>query len=83
MLQSLPRLLTLYFAFGSKMAAAKTTTQKMRNAHTQVGYCGSNLSSQPAKQLTVQDGQACGHANVLLCQGVIHALYHGAVSVCS
>ncbi|WIA34494.1 hypothetical protein OEZ86_012821 [Tetradesmus obliquus] len=35
-LQSLPRLLTLYFDFGSKVAASKAVNQKMRNTHTQV-----------------------------------------------
>lgn len=35
-LQSLPRLLTLYFEFGSKMAAIKSPTQKHRTAQTQV-----------------------------------------------
>eukprot|EP00883_Tetradesmus_obliquus_P008640 jgi/Sobl393_1/19368/SZX76090.1 len=35
-LQSLPRLLTLYFEFGSKVAASKAVNQKMRNTHTQV-----------------------------------------------
>ena len=36
-LQSLPRLLTLYFEFGSKVAATKTLNQRMRAAQTQVG----------------------------------------------
>lgn len=39
-LQSLPRLLTLYFEFGSKLAASKTIHQRMRTAHTQVGGSG-------------------------------------------
>jgi hypothetical protein len=38
-LQSLPRLLTLYFEFGSKVAASKAMNQKMRNTHTQVRQC--------------------------------------------
>jgi hypothetical protein len=36
-LQSLPRLLTLYFEFGSKVAATKALNQKLRTAQTQVG----------------------------------------------
>lgn len=36
-LQSLPRLLTLYFEFGSKVAATKTLNQKLKTAQTQVG----------------------------------------------
>jgi hypothetical protein len=36
-LQSLPRLLTLYFEFGSKVAATKQLNQKLRTAQTQVG----------------------------------------------
>jgi hypothetical protein len=35
-LQSLPRLLTLYFEFGSKMAATKNPSVKPRTAQTQV-----------------------------------------------
>lgn len=39
-LQSLPRLLTLYFEFGSKVAATKTLNQKLKTAQTQVGVRG-------------------------------------------
>eukprot|EP00878_Enallax_costatus_P022474 GHUV01023843.1.p1 GENE.GHUV01023843.1~~GHUV01023843.1.p1 ORF type:complete len:1333 (+),score=447.74 GHUV01023843.1:514-3999(+) len=35
-LQSLPRLLTLYFEFGNRLAATKQVTQKMRSAQTQI-----------------------------------------------
>jgi hypothetical protein len=35
-LQSLPRLLTLYFEFGSKMAATKNPSVKPRTAQAQV-----------------------------------------------
>lgn len=43
-LQSLPRLLTLYFEFGSKVAATKAINQKIRTAQTQVG-CSSVLDA--------------------------------------
>jgi hypothetical protein len=35
-LQSLPRLLTLYFEFGSKVAATKNLNQRLKTAQTQV-----------------------------------------------
>lgn len=41
-LQALPRLLTLYFEFGSRVAAAKAVHQRMRNAHTQVRHTARN-----------------------------------------
>lgn len=34
--QSLPRLLTLYFEFGSKMVAARAVTQRLKVAQNQV-----------------------------------------------
>lgn len=49
-LQSLPRLLTLYFEFGSKMAATKNPSQKHKTAQTQVRLLG------------LHQGAVAGHA---------------------
>jgi hypothetical protein len=57
-LQSLPRLLTLYFEFGSKVAASKAMNQKMRNTHTQVCRCCCRMQRFTVGQYTTEL-QAC------------------------
>jgi hypothetical protein len=73
-LQSLPRLLTLYFEFGSKVAASKAINQKMRNTHTQV------LLQALLRMHTVQTRSACTwcccHLLVCIARTIVGAVWH-------